>query len=780
MRDVGSILSFALMASAAMCAAAQPADVCVVVPAGPRAKAVDVAAAEFAKYHELATGRRPGVGEKPLPGSVEVRIGIPMPGMDFDGARDSYRIRSFPGGVALAGGNPRSTLYAVYDFLERRGGCRWFWDGDVVPKRDAFDFSGLDVYEVSRFDYRAIQYFAHRGLVRFEAEGWGLDDWKREIDWCAKTRLNFFMMQIGMDDIFQKAFPGVVPYPDPAKTAWCDSSYGFDRRSPFWSLQFRGRLRKAVLDYARERGMMHPAKFGTQTHWFSRTPKEFLDGMKPDFLVQATRSYSEKSGLVWDVRKEKWREAYWRLTEAEIENYGCDDLLFTPGFDERMCSTNRAENLALKKKYNMMFIDEAYRRHPSAKVLIEGWDLHVGWLPDEIRSFFAELDPKRTVIWDYSGDATRLSGNLPIAAQKTPNDITRWGVGKGFPYVFGIMLAYDHATDVRANYPLIRSRFARAVADESCKGVAFWPETSHSDAFALRFVAENFWRPSAKTTAESLDDFCHDRYGEQAEAFRRIWADAIEIGRLADWRRILPVELNDVSCYWNEPDDMPQTVARANFGDFEKGVPPALRKAPDVLKALAAIDWMGDFVRRDAVDLARTVADRALVRGGRELVRLYRRRAAGDETATGELKRRAAIYLKMGHAFADLLALHSDFSLSESLERMDAVEKIANPEFEKVFFQNTGGSWYCRSHQYEFASHPYLVQMEQLVRLLVDRAEAGDFSPLPRKIGADPFAKMAEEAHPITSRRPTRARTAANWRTTCEELSALSSSLLGL
>ena len=57
--------------------------------------------------------------------------------------------------------------YGLYDLLERRGGCHWFWDGDVVPKRDSIDLSNLDVHEEAHFEYRAIRYFAHRGLTRF-------------------------------------------------------------------------------------------------------------------------------------------------------------------------------------------------------------------------------------------------------------------------------------------------------------------------------------------------------------------------------------------------------------------------------------------------------------------------------------------------------------------------------------------------------------------------------------------------------------------------------------
>ena len=229
-----------------------------------------VACAEFAKYHRLATGAD----------APEGLVSLAVDPSVSETGNDAYAIVSSGGGATVTGSNPRSVLYGVYDLLARRAGCRWFWDGDIVPRRAAIDLSGLDVHEESRFRYRAIRYFAHRGLTRFQAEHWGFDDWRREIDWCVKRRLNCILPRIGMDDLWQRAFPDVVPYPDPSKPL-PGAGTGYDDRSPFWPLQFRGRLRRAVADYAFARGLRIPADFGTMTHWYSRTPREFLEREKP-------------------------------------------------------------------------------------------------------------------------------------------------------------------------------------------------------------------------------------------------------------------------------------------------------------------------------------------------------------------------------------------------------------------------------------------------------------------------------------------------------------------
>ena len=103
--------------------------------------------AEFAKYYREITG-------KSAPdGLVEFAID---PKVSKSG-NDAYTIISVGSRVprdrvTITGSNLRSVLYGVYDVLARRGGSRWFWDGDIVPKKGALDVSCLDIREESRFE----------------------------------------------------------------------------------------------------------------------------------------------------------------------------------------------------------------------------------------------------------------------------------------------------------------------------------------------------------------------------------------------------------------------------------------------------------------------------------------------------------------------------------------------------------------------------------------------------------------------------------------------------
>ena len=121
---------------------AETAGVSSVSIAVPRAaaKSTRLAADEFAKYWELVTGIRPPIVEDAASCSAPVvRIGFPASADVFDGKTDAYLLKSTADGLEVAGKNARSLFYAVYDFFERRCGCRWFWDGDVVPKASKVD-----------------------------------------------------------------------------------------------------------------------------------------------------------------------------------------------------------------------------------------------------------------------------------------------------------------------------------------------------------------------------------------------------------------------------------------------------------------------------------------------------------------------------------------------------------------------------------------------------------------------------------------------------------------
>ena len=483
--------------------------------------------AEFAKYYRQIVGTE-------MPEGL-VRFAID-PKVSKSG-RDAYSIVTTASVqqqvVTITGSNLRSVYYGVYDLLERRGGCRWFWDGDVVPKKGAIDLSGLDVKEEAHFEYRGLRYFAHRGLTRFQAEHWGLDDWKKEIDWMLKRRLNVFMLRIGQDDLFQRTFPETCAYPDPAKPI-PGTGKAHDDRTLFWSLQYRGKLRRNLQKYAFDRGLMVPEDFGTMTHWYSRTPEDFLAKKKPEFIPLANKgaNYQVPNAQVWNIRDDKWVDEYWKMTKTAVETYGqgapAPRLLHTIGLGERMCYKDRKRNFDMKILALGKFLAKAHTDYPDAKVLLAGWDFYDTWKPEEVKALLPRLDPTRDIIWDYEGD-------LAPHERKRDNWFGNWGVVGKFPYTYSMFLAYENALDIRANYPVIEERQKIVQNDPFCKGFILWPESSHTDTLALRYFTANAWSATPVPHGDVLDELCASRYGGNAALMKAAWQAAIPASYLRAW-----------------------------------------------------------------------------------------------------------------------------------------------------------------------------------------------------------------------------------------------------
>ncbi|MFA6714232.1 MAG: alpha-N-acetylglucosaminidase TIM-barrel domain-containing protein [Victivallaceae bacterium] len=698
-----------------------------------------IAADEFCSLYEKVTGDTPRIITRPEtdgdmvvlgsdavnPYALEKILDGTIPQFSVKTGTDEYQLRSVEENgrtiLFIAGGRRRSLLYAVYDFFERRAECRYFWDGDVIPSRKEISIKDLDVTERPRFEYRGLRYFAHRSLKRFQAEHWDFEDWKREIDWVLKKRLNLFMLRIGMDDLFQLAFPDIVKYPGWKQPESIARSY--NDRDLFWSLRYRGELRKKILEYARERDLLHPEDIGTMTHWYSRTPKAFLEQVKPDFVPQATRSYGEETGLVWDIRQDKHLDNYFKLTEAHIANYGSPDIFHTIGLAERMCYKDRDRNLQMKLYSYRRIIEWLRRKYPFAPLLIASWDFSMYWTPEEVRELLNEFDPANTIIFDYTADT---SDEL--------NNFTNWGVVGKFPWIFGIFHEYEPGSEVRGNYDVIERRLPIAAADPMCKGLVFWPEASHTDTLMLEYMAANAWNPVNEKIIPFLAEFCRKRYARQCPEMTAIWQKVFPLAMLNGFhgpqspRRenfsefsVFNIFMSDIYTKFS-PENL--EFHRCCLAKMENALP----TASEAFALLSGFDPANsdEFIRRDLIDLARTVAGRLIAYGFSRLALLLNdwSNGAADENAIQIL---AEAIEELFVLTAELLAAHEDYSLYESLLDLQSKHEC-NPDFETTLKGNAEND-YCRSYIYELFTGVYIPSNKAYFQWVRKKIATGDRSP---------------------------------------------------
>lgn len=711
-------------------------------------EAYRIAAAEFQSLYEKVTGIRLEIVEECPDHHDAVIIGSDianefskqafftgiLPSFRIRYGTDDYSLQSIQSDnrtlLFLAGGRGRSTLYAVYDFFERRAGCGYFWDGDVIPHRETIDITGLDVVETPRFQYRGLRYFAHRGLHRYQAEMWGLKDWKKEIDWICKKRLNLFMLRIGMDDLFQKAFPEFVGYPNPDEEL-SDNMNGFNNRGLFWPLEYRGQLRKQILEYAFARDLMHPEDTGTMTHWYSRTPRPFLDSVKPAFLNQSNSLYAEETGSVWDIRKEENLELYFKLTQTHIKEYGKPDLFHTIGLAERMFSENRDENMKLKSYTYRKIAQYLKMNYPTSRLLLASWDLTYRWEGDEVKRLLEEIDPEHAMIFDYTSDFNPEENDWELT-----NTFENWDVIGKFPWIFGIFHAYEPQSDIRGDYAFINQKLSLAANDPMCKGMVFWPELSHSDTLMLEYFTENSWNPLTKSSEDLLAEMSIKRYGSHADAMLKVWLAFYPLIKLKnkamgrqDQPPIGPYHeyfydiLNTDDFYAGHLFNVTEDVKR--YWDYMLGQYKAHKSEYEalfqLLESLPEPLFKNDKVKRDLIDITRTVMVQLQFCHLMHLGQLYAQWLERQDSGEYVLDKGRRC-LKMLELFGRLLGMHNDYSMNESLQSIRREHQM-NDKFESVLKDNMSAP-YCRQSAYEMTTGLYIPEMQVYLQHLESRIKS--------------------------------------------------------
>jgi hypothetical protein len=143
------------------------------------APAEQFAAEELGEYLEKITSvKLPVEKEKNSTGRHAIYVGqtdfarrnqIPFAEL----GEEEWIIRTIGQNVILSGGKPRGTIYAVYEFLERYLGCRWFdLFMEKVPSSDTVAIPPVNVRQKPAFDYREI--YTRYQLPESEKEKLGL------------------------------------------------------------------------------------------------------------------------------------------------------------------------------------------------------------------------------------------------------------------------------------------------------------------------------------------------------------------------------------------------------------------------------------------------------------------------------------------------------------------------------------------------------------------------------------------------------------------------------
>ena len=239
-----------------------------------------------------------------------------------------------------------------------------------------------------------------------------------------------------------------------------------------------------------------------------------------------------------------------------------------------------------------------------------------------------------------------------------------------------------------------------------------------------------------------------------AEAWKAAWKRVVPMSYLANWDTWGGNYGRYVAFHYG---DWTNRYNNAKFWE-SSCVPAQLAAVPCVMRSLADLDWRKtQFTERDAIDLARTAGDR-MVRAARDdMMRAYHSWRRSGAPAS-EVLRKARAFAEMGALMADILALHTDYSLAESFDRLNAVEPVKNPNFPNVLVENAICD-YCASHQYEAAEYWYKPSIREFADIVAGKVESGDRSPISIKGSFVEYRDARMYARPLAAMRPTLPRT---------------------
>ena len=191
----------------------------------PAAEPVLFAAEELQRYLQEATGHALEVSRDPAlagrhalclasDGSTLAEQVCPPE----DPGEETYRICAIAGGGrTFCGGSPRAVLYAVYDFLERELGYRWYFpypEDRLTPRLGADEWTALLTRLVDREASPAFAFREREFRDVMPMTDQTDDRIVQQIDWWAKLRMNRFLLNFGYardDALWQRWRKRLIP-----------------------------------------------------------------------------------------------------------------------------------------------------------------------------------------------------------------------------------------------------------------------------------------------------------------------------------------------------------------------------------------------------------------------------------------------------------------------------------------------------------------------------------------------------------------------------------------
>jgi alpha-N-acetylglucosaminidase len=391
--------------------------------------------------------------------------------------------------LVLCGFNDRSVIYAVYHYLEKHCGVGFFWDGEYVPRVGSIRIRDTSIDENARFSLRG---YGQMCALVYSAKYWDFSDWRRELDWMMKRRLNLLC-----------AFPGLHCYWNypPFGTVWKRAMrrLGVSLEEPTeWEL-FQEDLGKQICDYAGKLGIDVIAAIPD-----GRVNVEFK--RKYASCRYISIQWADLNSYLDYLHPAD--PMYLRVISAFLGEYektfGASRVYGYSMYGECEPGDTREEQVQFKKDFAHAIRAVVKMLPKGSLVTINSWAFEMEKYWDEKDAkMFLDLLPQDSIVVD------------DLWAEKNPKYV-KHHYFHGKKWTFSVLHAMAGWLTLHGDIRKLMER-ARGLLDDpkaiNCCGFSFMPEILHHNAMYARVITEAAWNPESLELDGYLEAYARLRYG---------------------------------------------------------------------------------------------------------------------------------------------------------------------------------------------------------------------------------------------------------------------------
>jgi hypothetical protein len=410
----------------------------------------------------------------------------------------------------LAGKTPVSSLYAVYDYLERFCKVGFFEDGEYIPRLSSLPFERANTVQQPFFaDRHYLVLFGHWGIKRFHAQFWTIDEWKRELDFLAKKKINMSRMHFRCaNDPFQGDVP-VLAFPEigPAPSGYSDSA-GWPNTYN-WPEDYRKKLTQEILNYGRKLGIrfIYLVAYGDVPVRFKEKHPEIR--YLPDDAYGPSTKIHPADPMASEITK--------KYLKTLINTFGTDHIYFDTPYAETSPGNTAEETVKLKTESSKNLCRILREIDSEAIWYYDAWDFLVvkSWTKDATKKYIESNPIDMTYIADNDAEMSYVYPNNRLDGGLYPmHKIHNYFYGR--TWSFGILHSYAGDDMPHGNVDSVINH-VKSVAKNpkaaKCKGFMIMPEKIGDNDLYYQLLLGLSWDPLSLRKDEFLKDYIVRRFG---------------------------------------------------------------------------------------------------------------------------------------------------------------------------------------------------------------------------------------------------------------------------